>query len=367
MKRLLIALFTIGIIGFSLQGVFAESEPDPCYYSAAIQEADTNNDGELSDVETDRAVEDWIHGVKADIYTDHSINNEVIPYWTKQCIKEFSEPDPDPEPGEELPNRAPVARFDFSPTNPETGDFIRFDAADSYDSDGDVVRYEWSVLNAQTQGQQFTYSFNQSGVYTVHLRVVDNDGATSESEKRITVTEKPVEPTPEPEPGEPAPACPVEYTDAVEAADTNDNKLISDSEIRVAQQAAEFDLVQAQIEFDFTVDNVNNEVFPYWAACKDPNPGNIINQKEPDPAVKRVFGTDKDSQDLNGDGLHEDPNGNGVAEYSDCTLIAEHYRDPVLQRNAKFYDFDGNGRLNFRDSVVCTNDVIDGEGGRKGC
>ncbi len=89
---------------------------------------------------------------------------------------------PTPEP--------PVAYFTFSPTSPETGETVTFDASSSYDPDGLIVSYVWnfgdgSYKSTSTPTIQHTYS--SAGTYTVTLTVTDNDGLTASTSKQITV------------------------------------------------------------------------------------------------------------------------------------------------------------------------------------
>lgn len=65
-----------------------------------------------------------------------------------------------------------------------------FDASDSYDPDGEIVKYEWDfdgdgVVDAE--GQRAEWTFTEEGTYTVILTVTDDDGATSRAEVEIVV------------------------------------------------------------------------------------------------------------------------------------------------------------------------------------
>jgi hypothetical protein len=84
----------------------------------------------------------------------------------------------------------PVAEFVFSPASPKVGEPVRFDASDSFDPDGQIVKYEWDFESDGTidaQGVQVEHVFNRASTFTVTLTVTDNDNETSTARKAITV------------------------------------------------------------------------------------------------------------------------------------------------------------------------------------
>ena len=56
-------------------------------------------------------------------------------------------------------------------------------------------------------------------------------------------------------------------------------------------------------------------------------------------------------QDLDGDGLAEDVNGNGRADFDDLVTLFQHMLSPEVQNNQEYFDFNGNGWLDFDDIV----------------
>ena len=87
-------------------------------------------------------------------------------------------------------NQPPVALFTFSPTNPFPGQAVTFDAGSSYDPDGSITAYHWDFNNdgvVDASGQVVTHSFPSPGVYTVRLRVVDDQGASDDEVKTVNV------------------------------------------------------------------------------------------------------------------------------------------------------------------------------------
>ena len=88
----------------------------------------------------------------------------------------------------ELANKAPVARF--------TGvcEELRctFDAGDSTDPDGEVVRYIWSLGDGETStGKTIEHNFEQEGDYSVRLTVQDNSGSEDSQTRAFSVSAPP--------------------------------------------------------------------------------------------------------------------------------------------------------------------------------
>ena len=78
--------------------------------------------------------------------------------------------------------------------NAETGDTISFSGSNSYDSDGSIVKYEWTILgnNGEIKFNQeiFNYMFNDEGTYGITLTVTDDKEGVSSWEGNIIVSEK---------------------------------------------------------------------------------------------------------------------------------------------------------------------------------
>ncbi|HYF26454.1 MAG TPA: PKD domain-containing protein [Baekduia sp.] len=89
-------------------------------------------------------------------------------------------------------NQAPVAVLDVPETVRITTD-VTLHADDSWDPDGDIVRYEWDVDGDgvwTAGGDHAEVRFTAPGVHTVGLRVVDDRGAVTEAVRTILVTHK---------------------------------------------------------------------------------------------------------------------------------------------------------------------------------
>lgn len=90
-------------------------------------------------------------------------------------------------------NRAPTARFTFSPYWVFALQDATFDASESTDPDGEIVQYLWDFGDGSSdEGMIVTHSFpfgpnNNPWMATVTLTVVDEAGKTSTTYKQINV------------------------------------------------------------------------------------------------------------------------------------------------------------------------------------
>ncbi|MRS12969.1 MAG: PBP1A family penicillin-binding protein [Actinobacteria bacterium] len=75
----------------------------------------------------------------------------------------------------------PVAAFSYLPQAPKPGEMITFDAKDSTDADGTIVKYAWEFGDGTplVLGMQVTHTFTSAGTYTVTLWVTDDDDLVS--------------------------------------------------------------------------------------------------------------------------------------------------------------------------------------------
>jgi PKD repeat protein len=87
------------------------------------------------------------------------------------------------------PNQPPVAAFTYSPTSPQVGQAVHFDASSSHDPDGSIVSYSWNFGDGHTAtGVSVTHSYSHAGSYTVRLTVRDDDGRSNTKQQSIIVT-----------------------------------------------------------------------------------------------------------------------------------------------------------------------------------
>jgi PKD repeat protein len=91
-------------------------------------------------------------------------------------------------------NQPPIANFTFSPENPIFNQTIIFNASNSTDPDGTIVKYEWDFGDGDitnTTEEIIMHSYSSAGNYTVNLTVTDDDGAINTCVARITVSSMP--------------------------------------------------------------------------------------------------------------------------------------------------------------------------------
>lgn len=91
--------------------------------------------------------------------------------------------------------RPPYASFFYSPSTPQVGKTVTFNASASYDPDGIIINYTWSFGDeniTSTITPIITHIFTTTGNYTVTLVVKDNDGLTGSTIKVLRVARYPV-------------------------------------------------------------------------------------------------------------------------------------------------------------------------------
>ena len=85
-------------------------------------------------------------------------------------------------------NQSPIASFAANLRIGVVPLEISFDASSSYDSDGNIISYEWDFKDGNTgSGETLNHTFSSTGSYKVELTVTDNKGATSSATKTIIV------------------------------------------------------------------------------------------------------------------------------------------------------------------------------------
>ncbi|MCP5109189.1 MAG: PKD domain-containing protein [bacterium] len=88
----------------------------------------------------------------------------------------------------EPPNVPPTAIFDFTPRNGLYPLAVTFDASQSFDTDGDVVQYEWDFGGEQTgSGQTVSHTFTEEGLFDIILTVYDDDNASATASGTVEV------------------------------------------------------------------------------------------------------------------------------------------------------------------------------------
>lgn len=87
------------------------------------------------------------------------------------------------------PNQAPNASFSASPNQGTAPVQVVVDAGASTDSDGTIQLYQWNFGDGTTaEGVTANHTYTTAGSYTITLKVTDEDGATDQANRTVTVT-----------------------------------------------------------------------------------------------------------------------------------------------------------------------------------
>ncbi len=90
-------------------------------------------------------------------------------------------------------NEPPVPRFSYNPKESNAGDKITFDASQSWDNDGNIVKYLWYFGDGVTkEGVSVVHDYSTGGTFPVKLEVRDDDNSTNSTSKAIRVNALPV-------------------------------------------------------------------------------------------------------------------------------------------------------------------------------
>ncbi|MCS6902865.1 MAG: PKD domain-containing protein [Candidatus Bipolaricaulota bacterium] len=86
----------------------------------------------------------------------------------------------------------PIARFTFSPTTPNAGELVTFDASESRSGNGEIVQYEWDwdgdgTFDETVTTPQVQRSFSDSGPRTVTLRVTNSQQKSATFSQQMMV------------------------------------------------------------------------------------------------------------------------------------------------------------------------------------
>ena len=87
----------------------------------------------------------------------------------------------------------PVAMFDAAPKQGQAPLAVTFDAAPSYDPDGNIVSYRWQFGDGSNgEGVRANHIYSKNGSYTATLTVIDDEKQSSNASTTITVGVPPV-------------------------------------------------------------------------------------------------------------------------------------------------------------------------------
>jgi len=89
-------------------------------------------------------------------------------------------------------NRIPIASFTESAETVSSSESIHFDASESHDPDGSIVNYSWDFGDGNTAVDvEVDHAYEDDGVYTVTLTVIDDDDATGSATATKNVLNRP--------------------------------------------------------------------------------------------------------------------------------------------------------------------------------
>jgi PKD repeat protein len=90
---------------------------------------------------------------------------------------------------EEKPKNAPTANMFVNPISGQAPLTVSANGNNSFDSDGDILDYQWTVSDGRkASGSQANFTFNSAGQYTISLVVTDNDGLSATTQQTISVS-----------------------------------------------------------------------------------------------------------------------------------------------------------------------------------
>jgi PKD repeat protein len=300
---------------------------------------------------------------------------------------------------------APTASFTVSPTEPEVGETVTFDASASTDSDGSIASYEWDVDGDGTTdatGQTNTTSYDAAGDYDVTLTVTDDEGATGTSSQTVSVGDV----SPPDEDGTVVSLQPADELVGVDGSATYDvvvenanggvggatftveladASMASITDVQVAgttentftdvQFAGDNSSVTVETAITDTADSGSVTIGTVTVTGtqdgttavdltvstlgdESGTPYNVTDVTDASLTVSSIVVGDDPAQDLDGDGLYEDVNGDGSVDVLDLQLLWIERNSDTVTSNADAFDFNGDGEFDLLDIVALWSQEI---------
>lgn len=103
----------------------------------------------------------------------------------------------------------PVAIGTYTPINPKVGEDIAFDATQSTDKSGQIIRYEWDFDDGISGNKaKMKHQYTDSGTYSVKLTVYSEKGLRSSTTIKVNVSQEVEQTLPKPANDEPEESLP---------------------------------------------------------------------------------------------------------------------------------------------------------------
>jgi len=85
-------------------------------------------------------------------------------------------------------NEEPVALFTYSPDRSKAKEVVTFDASESFNATGEIVKYMWDFGDGNYgEGTKVSHSFSNVGEYYTTLTITDNTGKTESKTRLVTI------------------------------------------------------------------------------------------------------------------------------------------------------------------------------------
>ncbi|QLG27266.1 PKD domain-containing protein [Halorarum halophilum] len=295
-------------------------------------------------------------------------------------------------------NLNPSAALDSSPSAPEPGETVTFDASASNDPDGAITSYEWDFDGdgtADATGEQVTTSFDSAGDYDVTLTVTDDDGETDTATQTVSVSEAPDGDGPattvslSPESDLVAVDQSTEYDVVVDDTDGGvgayeltitvedpsvasitgvDLAGVSDEELTDVQIAddgssvtIEAVLVDTEDDGSATLGTVTVQANAEGTSDLSLNVSDLgteagesydvtgTNGASLTASTLVVGNSENPAQDLDGDGDYEDINGDGTVDLLDVQTLFADRDGPAASNSPEAFDYNGDGEFTLSD------------------
>jgi WD40 repeat protein len=85
------------------------------------------------------------------------------------------------------PNQIPVALFTATPLVGEAPLTVILNARESFDPNGEIVNYEWTINGQKLSGMMASCLLTNPGKYLINLKITDNQGTSTQAQQTVTI------------------------------------------------------------------------------------------------------------------------------------------------------------------------------------